>query len=615
MAFLIMKKILLYVVMAFLFIGGALPGYAEQIEQDGIIYDLYVEELNGNGYNFATVMGYNPEKEIPSSIVIPEYIDYGGVGYFVKRIGEDAFSGSEFIENVSLPNSIMEIGALAFANCVSLEVINFPESLKIIGKASLANTKIHTISFGMGYGEYGKIEDEAFAECSELKTVILYDRISEIGAKAFMGCRSLESIEIPSGYDLKVGDEAFAECLSLKTATLSAGYDGLGKAVFKDCISLEQITLNCSIGRDHYNLLEGCSALRIINLGGNGYPTDLYRLKTTNPNVIEYNVEEDNYFYCSENGIIYTKGEWKTVVACPPAKTNVELPNDVVSIDENAFYACGKLESLTIGDNFKASEYGEEERHEYDFNASFFIGCDSLNEINISDNDEMFESYKGSVYSKDKKELVCCPPGIAAIDFAPGVEIIGKKAACWNSKLGSVVIPEGVKRIKEEAFKGNNIRSFSLPASIADGENLSLWEESLYSSAMEEVVCNSLVPPTASLEAFYKPGGGIYSPIEATLIIPVGAETAYKEEYPWRLFKEIKESESAGVDDIVDNYEIKVVVDNGVVKVAGFSENEKIEIYDIDGRILYCGENHGYILGRHGIYLVKVKAKTYKVVY
>lgn len=613
MAFIIMKKSLLYVVMAFLFIGGALPGYAEQIEQDGIIYDLYVENLNGYVYNFATAVGYNHEKDLSLSIVIPEYI--GDVGYIVKSIGDEAFAGCESIESVSLPNSIVEIGALAFANCVSLEVINFPESLKIIGKASFANTKIHTVSFGKGYGEYGKIEDEAFAECSELKTVILYDRISKIGAGAFIRCRSIESIEIPRGYDLKVGDEAFSECISLKTATLSAGHDGLGKAIFKDCISLEEITLNCSIGRDHYNLFEGCNALKIINLGSNGNPTGLWRLKTTNPNVIEYNVAEDDFYYCSENGIIYTKGEWKTVVACPPAKTNLELPNDVVSIDEKAFYACGKLESLTIGENFKASEYGEEESHEYDFNASFFIGCDSLNEINISDNDEMFASYKRSVYSKDKKELVCCPPGIAEIDFAPGVEIIGKKAVCWNSKLESVVIPEGVKRIKQEAFKGNKIRSFSLPASIADGEICTLWKESLYSYAMEEVVCNSMVPPVASWDAFYKPSGGDYSPIEATLIVPVGAESSYKEEYPWRLFKVTKESESAGVDDIVDNSEIKVVVDNGVVKVAGLSEDEKVEIYDLDGRTIYRGENHGYILDHHGVFLVRVKAKSYKVVY
>lgn len=611
MAFIIMKKILLYVVMAFLFIGSALPGYAEQIEQDGIIYDLYVENLNGYVYNFATAVGYNHEKDLSPSIVIPEYI--GDVGYIVKSIGDEAFADCESIESVSLPNSIVEIGALAFANCVSLEVINFPESLKIIGKASFANTKIHTVSFGKGYG--GKIEDEAFAECSELKTVILYDRISKIGAEAFIRCRSLESIEIPRGYDLKVGDEAFSECISLKTATLSAGHDGLGKAIFKDCISLEEITLNCSIGRNDYNLFEGCSVLRIINLGGNGSPYDLYRLKTTNPNVIEYNVAEDDFLYCSENGIIYTKGEWKTVVACPPAKTNVELPNDVISIDEKAFYACGKLESLTIGENFKASEYGEEESHEYNFNASYFTGCDSLNEINIFDNNEMFATYKGSVYSKDKKELVCCPPGVAEIVFAPGVEIIGNKAVFWNSKLESVVVPEGVKIIKEEAFKGNNIRSFSLPASIADGEKSSLWKESLYSSSMEEVVCNSMVPPCANLNTFYKSLGGDYSPIEATLIVPVGAESAYKEEYPWRLFKVIKESESAGVDDIVDNSEIKVVVDNGVVKVAGLLEDEKIEVYDIDGRTIYRGENHGYILDHHGVFLVRVKAKSYKVVY
>jgi len=52
------------------------------------------------------------------------------------------------------------------------------------------------------------IVDEMFSRCELLRTIIIPDSVSLIGAKAFMGCYSLKSFKSPQSQKL-IGDRAF----------------------------------------------------------------------------------------------------------------------------------------------------------------------------------------------------------------------------------------------------------------------------------------------------------------------------------------------------------------------------------------------------------------------
>ena len=70
------------------------------------------------------------------------------------------------------------------------------------------------------YGTYsikkgtGIICDEAFRDCSSLRSLVILDSVTSIGDYAFRGCTSLHNLVIPVGVT-SIGDGAFRDCRSL----------------------------------------------------------------------------------------------------------------------------------------------------------------------------------------------------------------------------------------------------------------------------------------------------------------------------------------------------------------------------------------------------------------
>ena len=58
------------------------------------------------------------------------------------------------------------------------------------------------------------IEDEAFKDCEDLKTIIISDSVTTIGSEAFYGCKNLTSIVIPDSVT-SIEYQAFRNCSSL----------------------------------------------------------------------------------------------------------------------------------------------------------------------------------------------------------------------------------------------------------------------------------------------------------------------------------------------------------------------------------------------------------------
>ena len=122
------------------------------------------------------------------TVIIPETID----GIAVEEIESNAFYGKG-IKKISGP-SIKRIYGHAFLNCEALINVDFPK-LTWIGSTSL----------------YGGQWGGAFENCSSL-TILNFPRVTSVGYYAFSGCRSLESLDLPSlkGLGDGWGSEAFA---------------------------------------------------------------------------------------------------------------------------------------------------------------------------------------------------------------------------------------------------------------------------------------------------------------------------------------------------------------------------------------------------------------------
>lgn len=116
---------------------------------------------------------------------IPAYMADTPVG----RIGNEAFSGAKYLEELTLPETVYNIGFAAFYKATRLKKINFSQGLRIL-------------------------ERSAFNTCTALEELILPDTLIDIGERAFAYCTKLRSVQIPASVG-HIADDAFDGCKQL----------------------------------------------------------------------------------------------------------------------------------------------------------------------------------------------------------------------------------------------------------------------------------------------------------------------------------------------------------------------------------------------------------------
>ena len=108
------------------------------------------------------------------------------------------------------------------------------------------------------------IPADAFAGYEKLTKVTLPTSISEIGERAFMGCKALKESNIPNGVTA-IPAEVFADCESLVTVAIPRTVETIDKTAFRNCNNLDEATQE-SIVKDYINAIYIIGAIIVILL-------------------------------------------------------------------------------------------------------------------------------------------------------------------------------------------------------------------------------------------------------------------------------------------------------------------------------------------------------------
>ena len=307
-------------------------------------------------------------------------------------IGSYAFY-SNYIESVSLPDTLRTIGSNAFWLCKSLTEINIPSSV----------TNIYYF---------------AFEGCTALEKLTLSEGLKAIGSGAFSGCTKLSEITIPSTVEA-IAANAFANCTGLKKIT------NLSNATISDNAFP---TPSGSCGDNitwKFDLVEG--KLEITGTGG------MPNYGTSSTNLAPWKDYHDNIKTVTISEGITSLGEFTFYSYGNYSYdnlTSVSLPSTLKSIGSHAFYMCKSLESILIPDGVTKIE------------ANTFYGCTALKTVTLPKN---LANIGNSAFAGS---------GILSVVIPDSVNTIVQFAFFDCRSLENVTLGSGLTSIEADAFNG-----------------------------------------------------------------------------------------------------------------------------------------------------------------
>lgn len=332
----------------------------------------------------------------------------------------------------------------------------------------------------------------AFSDCSHLTEIAIPDSVISISRYAFKGCSNLTNIIIPSGVTV-ISDGTFTGCDSLINIAIPDGVTSIGRGAFSSCSSLTALQVGeknqtytsidgvlfnkdktkllvyprgkqseyiipngvTSIGEDAFS---GCGMTEITipnsvtSIGGSAFSScDMTEIAI--PDSVK-SIGEDAFSGCENLTAVHLPHKLKeindnTFDGCTRLKM-LELPDSLRKIKMWAFYGCESLAQITFPEKLQTIGY------------KAFYGCKSLKRVVLP------PKVKISRESFDEHTAVVIPEAASAAGTPAAQDIIEKKAFA-GSDITSLEVEEGIKKIKEQAYKDcKALKTVSLPRSLTD---------------------------------------------------------------------------------------------------------------------------------------------------
>jgi hypothetical protein len=503
--------------------------------------------------------------------------DLTSVWVKTKIIGDSAFWQCESLNDLTLAEGVIKIEGQSFYGCDALTAVHFPASLvQLIGKwyeyvygtvgggaypynfctyggfHSLPNLKTITVAEGNPYYSafdnilYYDINSKkqlCFCPCGLDKTPTFPTSLKTINNSAFYNVDYLTTVEIPYGVE-EISDAAFVQCKNLRYVKTPSTAEVSPRAVL--CCGDKHGCLEtvCYANPPYFSSVEDR-----IQFGNYFYPDNFYvpagdhQLSTTTGHVAmkrafdTYNSGQDTdisygaYDILTDEGIplllnkqaktakvVYGRfdqdytAQLSGVINIPSTYTYDGITYTINEIDMHAFEGNKNISVIYVPNT--VTSFPGTTRTEYDGaeeDGCQFKGCSKMTIINLSPN---ITTIPNNCFSGSKVREMQLPYGITDI---------GYQAFANNTNLEQLYVPSSLKERK------------SVDQTFINGcTTLSL----LYMNTTPDVVQFS--------------GSGYFTnvPQDASIYVPVGQSSAFRNVSGWQHFKTIK----PGSNDITINY-------------------------------------------------------------
>ena len=310
----------------------------------------------------------------------------------------------------------------------SITSVKIPDSVTIIGMNAFYNCdKLATVTMSDSVTWIG---NNAFKGCTSLKEIDIPQSVTSISNNAFQGCTSLEEIDIPESVT-SIGGSAFQECTSLKEIDIPESVTSIGASAFQGCTSLKEIDIPRSVDKVNSNAFQGCTALTKITVDAKVIYQAFYDCTSLTEVNLGDNVQTidiEAFYNCTALTTVSLSANITSIGTsafenCTSLK-NITIPSSVITIGNEAFANCTSLTEIVIPDSVTS------------IGASTFKGCTILTKADIGKGVKtLFETFRGCT-------------NLTTVSIANGVEEIGDYTFYQCKSLTEIVIPDSVTLIK-----------------------------------------------------------------------------------------------------------------------------------------------------------------------
>ena len=354
----------------------------------------------------------------------------------LTSIGDRAFIASPKLEKITIPEGIESFGSYAFSGTGAEITFDVAFGGETIGSYAFSGYKGEKITLP---STIKTIKEYAFLDSTA--DIVLNDGLTTIEEYAFKNCKAIVNLYLPSSVE-SVGSGAFSGCSSIKTASLP----------FTGETRNSNIRFGYIFGVDEY---EGS-------------------VKTQQRLRYDY-IGTAYYLPASLDTVTIREGTIKGFAFnnCTTIK-NIVVLDDVVAIEDGAFYKCNGIESITLPfigyslttKNTEQSVFGH------------IFGVVSNSEDGVSQN------YTSSSYKK-----YAIPTSIKTVTITGGTLGYGAFDDCYN--ITKITLPSDIEVIEPMSFYGcEALQEVNLNSGITE-----IGEKAFYNckSLVELTVPTSLV--------------------------------------------------------------------------------------------------------------------------
>ena len=251
------------------------------------------------------------------------------------------------------------------------------------------------------------------------------DRVTAIGASAFEGLTSINTVIIP-GSVTAIGERAFIGCTSLLRVDIPDSVQTVGAGAFKGCTSLVSVRLGLGITGIADYTFDGCESLVSV-FYGNGVSS-----------IGDYAFRGCGMYYSIIGNGVQTIGN-HAFEGC--VSYMIIIGERVVSIGDFAFADCTGVAILSIPKATESIGYGA------------FKNCEHIQTLKVDKDNPSYMSKSTAIYTKDGKTLILCatPDGINYDEAFLGVEHISDYAVS-GARIHYVCLTNELVSIGDYAF-------------------------------------------------------------------------------------------------------------------------------------------------------------------